>query len=96
MTKRRSTSKKSDRRLLVITSDWHASHKLGLMNPETVLYEQRIDGKGKAVVKENDYTLGEFQRYLKKVKKGTLTRREGLNHARYHSILYKYVEDKEP
>ena len=64
MAKRRSTSKKSDRRLLVITSDWHASHKLGLMNPETVLYEQRIDGKGKAVKKELDYTLGEFQRYL--------------------------------
>lgn len=47
MAKRRSTFKKPDRRLLVITSDWHAGHILGLMNPETVLYEQRIDGKGK-------------------------------------------------
>lgn len=35
-------------------------------------------------------------RLEKKVKKGILTRREGLNHAGYHSILYKYVEDKEP
>ena len=36
----------TDRRILVVTSDWHAGHRLGLMNPETVLYEQRIDGKG--------------------------------------------------
>lgn len=49
---------------MVITSDWHSAHKLGLMNPETDLYEQRIDGKGKAVIEELDYTLGVFQRYL--------------------------------
>lgn len=55
---------KSNRRLLIITSDWHSGHRLGLMNPETVLYEQRIDGKGKMTRETMDYTLGEFQRYL--------------------------------
>ena len=60
----RKLNRKSDRRILVVTSDWHAGHKLGLMNPETVLYSQRIDGKGQGKIEQMDYTLGEFQRYL--------------------------------
>jgi hypothetical protein len=34
------------------------------MNPDTVLYEQRIDGKSKDGVGKMDYSLGEFQSYL--------------------------------
>jgi len=36
-------SKRGDRKILVVTSDWHAGHQLGLMNPETVLYEDSVD-----------------------------------------------------
>ena len=34
-------------------------------------------------------------RLEKMVKDGALARREGLNHAGFHSVLYKYVEDDE-
>jgi hypothetical protein len=54
----------SDRRILIVTSDWHSGHRLGLMNPETVLYEQLIDGKSKDGISKLDYTLGEYQNYL--------------------------------
>jgi hypothetical protein len=52
------------RKILVVTSDWHSGHRLGLMNPDTVLYEQRIDRAPGKTVSELDYTLGEFQQYL--------------------------------
>ena len=59
----------SSRRILIVTSDWHSGHRLGLMNPETVLYEQLIDGKhingkSKDGIGKLDYTLGEYQNYL--------------------------------
>lgn len=54
---------RSNRSLLIVTSDWHCGHRLGLMNPETVLYEQLIDGK-QSTISKVDYTLTEFQDYL--------------------------------
>jgi hypothetical protein len=65
MAKRRSTSKKPDRKILVVASDLHAGHILGLMNPETKLTQQIVDkktGKSKQIFK--DHELSEFQSYL--------------------------------
>lgn len=33
-------TKKSNRRILVVSSDWHAGNTLGLMNPKTEMYEE--------------------------------------------------------
>lgn len=64
MAKRRSTSKKSDRKIIVIASDLHAGHILGLMNPETKLAHEIIDGRGQSVQTWEEYHLGHYQRYL--------------------------------
>ncbi|MDY6867227.1 MAG: hypothetical protein SVT56_04890 [Chloroflexota bacterium] len=63
--KRRYKNKKSDRKIIVIASDLHAGHILGLMNPETKLTQQIVDkktGKSKQIFKEHE--LSEFQAYL--------------------------------
>jgi len=114
MAKRRYKNKKSDRKIIVIASDLHAGHILGLMDPEKITAPQnealsRICEEVFELPQQPDeFTASQVAektgmnekqvayRLEKKVKKGILTRREGLNHAGYHSILYKYVEDKEP
>jgi len=58
------TKRKGNRRILVVTSDWHAGHKLGLMNPETKLYEDMVDNQGKITSKPFIHELGTFQDYL--------------------------------
>jgi hypothetical protein len=50
----------SDRRIIVVASDWHCGHKLGLFNPETELYEDEVDG----VESKIDHELSVFQEYL--------------------------------
>jgi len=113
MAKRRYQNQKSDRKIIVIASDLHAGHRLGLMNPEKITAPQnealsRICEKVFELPQQPDeFTASQVAektgmnekqvayRLEKKVKKGILTRREGLNHAGYHSILYKYVEEKE-
>lgn len=56
--------KNKERMILVVSSDWHAGHQLGLMNPETKLASEIIDGQGQAVQTWNEYHLGHYQRYL--------------------------------
>ena len=53
-------TEKSSRRILVVSSDWHAGHLLGLMNPETKMYEDLIDG-GREEIKHD---LTATQEYL--------------------------------
>lgn len=59
----RKRARKSDRRILVVSSDWHCGHKLGLMNPETVLYEDEVDNPDKKS-KARRHELGTYQDYL--------------------------------
>lgn len=50
----------TDRRIVVVASDPHCGHKLGLMNPATVLYEDKVD----KVESKIDHELSVFQEYL--------------------------------
>jgi hypothetical protein len=53
------------RRILIVTSDWHAGHKLGLMNPATELYEDIIDGFGNVKEKKKvDHELTHTQYFV--------------------------------
>lgn len=61
MAKRR--TKRASRKIVVVTSDWHAGHKLGLMNPETVLYEDEVDNP-ESESKPIRHDLGTYQAYL--------------------------------
>lgn len=53
-------TKKSNRRILVVSSDWHAGNTLGLMNPKTEMYEDTIDGGREKI----DHELTATQEYL--------------------------------
>lgn len=55
--------KRGDRKILVVTSDWHAGHQLGLMNPETVLYEDSVDNP-EVDSQEIRHELTTYQAYL--------------------------------
>ena len=53
-------SKLNRRRIVVVLSDLHAGHRLGLLNPDTVLLEEDEQGQ----IKERKPELGPNQRYL--------------------------------